>query len=208
MGWKSKETDEFIDLALEGKGPEELSRYFGVSPEEVGAHFMRTFYPSKPYIPWGRRRSRTGQKMTALELKIIRRHHDKGIPTAHTARILQRKPNEICPDYYGKITFNQMKCLAPVSDQLLAHHYLYHVNKHPIITDQAYDTEKEEELEFGGGGPLLKAIAATKKDVADYPPHIRSLAYYMLYKFMQVTGEWNDRIVPYGWTKEERHWKK
>lgn len=193
-----------MDLVLDGFAPPAIAAEMGYSEEFIKAQFRPTFYPSKPYIPWGRRKVRTGRKMTKLELDIIKRHHEMGYPTAHTAKMLQRKPGEICPDYYGKITFNQMKCLAPVSDQLLAHHYLYHVSKTPIITDQAYEDAKAEEIEFGGGGPFLHAISETQKRVGDYPPHIRSLAYYMLYKFMEVTGEWNDRVLPYSWGLERK----
>lgn len=202
--WSGRETDQFMDLVLDGKSPETIAATLGRPAELIKAKFKPIFYPSKPYIPFGRRKVRAGTKMTKLELEIIKKHHEMGYPTAHTAKMLQRKPGEICPDYYGKITFNQMQCLAPISDQLLAHHYLFHVNKTPIITDQAYDDQKAEEIEFGGGGPLLHALAGTSGNATDYPPHIRSLAYYMLYKFMEVTGEWNDRVLPYSWGLERK----
>lgn len=206
-GWLLKDNDLFMDAVLDGKDPEEIACMFNRSVKEVGRHFHQVFYPSKPYHPWGRRKSRTGMKLTQLELKIIHKHNEAGIPVAHTARMLARKPIEINPDYYGRITFRQMKCLAPVADQLLAHHYLYYVSKSPIISDQAYDEAKEEEIEYGGGGPLLRAIAETDKQVCNYPPHIRSLANYMHYKFMEVTGEWNDRVLPYSWGVEKREGK-
>lgn len=201
--WTPKETDLFMDAVLDGKTPEEIAEEFRRTVPEIGAQFNAAFYPPIPYHPYGRRKARTGMKMTAIELKIIKKHHDNGIPVAHTARMLQRKPGEIAPDYYGKITFNQMRCLAPVSDQLVAHHYLHHISKTPIISDQAYDEMKEEEIEFGGGGPFLKEIAKART-VACYPPHIRSLAFYMLYKFMEVTGEWNDQVLPYSWSQENK----
>jgi hypothetical protein len=197
--WTPALTDKFMDLVLDGMTPEDISEELLIDVEKVRTHFKPTFYPDKPYLPHGRRISRSGKKMTELELKIIRKHAESGIPTAHTARMLARKPGEIAPDYYGKITFNQMRCLAPVSDQLLAHHYLFHVAKTPIVSDQGYDESKEEEIEFGGGGPFLHTISGTAKRAVDYPPHIRSLAYYMLYKFMEVTGEWNENSLPYKW---------
>lgn len=202
--WTLKERDGFIEMVLDGWTPARIAEALGREEEFIKTRFKPTFYPNKPYVPYGRRKARTGMKMTKLELEVIEKALKIGYPVAHIARLLARKPNEICPDYYGKITFNQMRCLAPISDQLLAHHYLYHVAKQPIITDQAYDTEKAEEIEFGGGGPFLHAIAKTEKRVGDYPPHIRSLAYYMLYKFMEVTGEWNDRVLPYSWGVERK----
>jgi hypothetical protein len=202
--WTWKERDQFMDLVLDGRTSGAIAEELGRDEAFIKAQFRPTFYPAEPYIAYGRRKSRVGMKMTQLELQIVQKHHEMGYPTAHTAKMLARTPNEICPDYYGKITFNQMRCLAPVSDQVLAHHYLYHANKTPIITDQAYDDAKAEEIEFGGGGPLLHALAKTNGKVTDYPPHIRSLAFYMLYKFMEVTGEWNDRVLPYSWGLERK----
>jgi hypothetical protein len=206
--WTLKERDQFMDLVLDGWTSGAIAEELGRDEAFIKAQFRPTFYPNQPYIPYGRRKTRVGMKMTQLELQIIQKHNEIGYPVAHTAKMLARTPNEICPDYHGKVTFNQMRCLAPISDQVLAHHYLYHICKTPIVTDQAYDDAKQEEIEFGGGGPMLHALAEAGRAVGDYPPHIRSLAFYMLYKFMQVTGEWNERVIPYGWTKEEKHWKK
>lgn len=93
-----------------------------------------------------------------------------------------------------------MKEVAPTCDILLAHRYLFHCAKTPIISDRTYDDAKHEEIEFGAGGPFLNKPASDK--VIDYPPHIRSLAYYLLYKFMEARGEWNANALPYGWKNE------
>jgi hypothetical protein len=201
--WTLQERDAFMDLVLDGQTSGAIAEELGRDEAFIKAQFRPTFYPAKPYVPWGRRKTRVGMKTTQLELQIIKKHHELGYPVAHTAKMLARTPKEICPDFYGKITFNQMRCLAPVSDMVLAHHYLFHVSKSPIITDQAYDEAKEEEIELGGGGPMLRALADAKTAV-DYPPHIRSLAFYMLYKFMEVTGEWNTGVLPYSWGLETK----
>lgn len=202
--WTLKERDAFMEMVLDGFPASVIAADLGRTEEFIKGRFKPTFYPRQPYVAFGRRKSRVGMKMTQLELQIAHKHHEMGYPVAHTARMLARRPSEICPDYYGRITFNQMKCLAPVSDMILAHHYLYHANKSPIITDQAYDEAKAEEIEFGGGGPMLHALAKTSGKVTDYPPHIRSLAYYMLHKFMEATGQWNDRVLPYSWGLETK----
>lgn len=207
MGSKTKaakERDQYMDLVLDGLQPKEVASALGWTPDEAKAYFRRAFYPPEPYVPHGRRKARSGMKMTQLELKIVSKHHEAGVPVAHTAKMLQRKPDEICPDYHGRVTFNQMKCLAPVSDQILAHHYLYHVSKTQIVTNQAYDSAKAEEIEFGAAGPMLRALSEAHGRATDYPAHIRSLAYYMLYKFMEVTGEWNDNVLPYSWGLEQK----
>jgi hypothetical protein len=200
--WTLSERDAFMDLVLDGQTSGAIAKELGRDEAFLKAQFRPTFYPQKPYVACSRRKSRVGMKMTQLELEIVKKHNEMGYPVTHTAKMLARTPGEICPDYYGKITFSQMQCLAPVSDMVLAHHYLYHVSKTPIITDQAYDDAKAEEIEFGGGGPLLHALAKTSGKVTDYPPHIRSLAFYLLYKFMEATGEWNDRVLPYSWGLE------
>lgn len=205
-----RERDRYIDLVLLGKTPSQIAATLGWSVGKAQAFFRAAFYPDAlpgraPYAPTGDRINRSGRKMTQLELNIIAHHAKAGVPPAHTAVILQREPAEICPDYHGRIKFHHIRCLAPVSDLLLAHHYLHHVNGTTIIEHKEYDAAKAEE-----GEPFEEAVKKIRADggrVLDYPAHIRSLAYYLLYKFMEATGEWNEKSIPYGWTKE-RHWKK
>lgn len=205
-----KELDRYLDLVLLGKTPEQVAAKLGWSVGKVKAFFRPAFYPDAPgtrapYLVTGKRINRSGRKMTQIELKIVDHHAKAGVPPAHTATILQRKPSEICPDYHGRIKFHHLRCLAPVTDLLLANHYLWHVDGRQIIEDKEYDAALAEE-----GEPFEDAVKKIRADggrLGDYPPHIRSLAYYLLYKFMEVTGEWNEKIIPYGWTKE-KHWKR
>ncbi len=189
--WTGKDLDQFMDMVLDGKSPKALAEHYGWTVEEVGEQFREAFYPSEPYRPWGRRKDRSGLPMTSVEQQIIAKHQASGIPAAHTARMLQRRPDEINNDYWGVIKFNQLKCLAPVQDQLLAHHYLFHISKHPIIKNSEYDAARKSQK--------ISELKKIRRGVEDYPHHIRALANYMLFKFMEATGEWNSRWLPYSW---------
>jgi len=204
VSWTKQKTDLFMDLVLEGYPPTRISEQLKVPVPEVKAHYKRAFFPKEPYAPASIRKSRAGKQLTKLEKEIIRLHHEIGIPVAFTARILARNPGDIVPDYDGKITFDVMKNFSPATDQLIAHHYLYHVSKTPVISDQAYDDAKAEEIEFGGGGGWLKILSESRREAVSYPPHIRSLAFYMLYKKMEAEGKWNWRILPHHWGTEKR----
>lgn len=205
MNWTSENRDLFIDLVLSGAKPEALANRFKLRVFDVKDLFQRAFYSNDDYIPY-RRIPRTGKPLTELETNLITKCYKKGIPVSTIAKLLARKPEEIPPAKAPPITdkaFAMMKAVAPVTDQLLAYHYLYHVSKNPIISDKTYNDAKAEEIEFGGGGWWLHLISKSRKRVVDYPPHIRSLAYYMLYKFMEGAGKWDETKLPYSWGAEK-----
>lgn len=202
MDWSDRDTDRFMDMVLSGNDAYDIARAVGKSPSEVRSHFQEAFYPID-YEPSMPRIWRGGKKMTELEKRLIRKHLKRKTPVKIIARILQRKPDEILPDLKGEAKSHSMRTVAKDADVLAAHHYLFHQSKRPIISDQAYDSLKAAELEFGNGAELLKMISEAK-GVVDYPPHIRSLANYMLYKFMEETGEWNNDKLPYSWSKEKK----
>jgi hypothetical protein len=89
----------------------------------------------------------------------------------------------------------------PPLDLLVAHHYLFYVARRPIISWPNFQEAKKQEPEYGS---WYKTLPSRERAVCDYPPHIRSLAYYMLYKFMEETGEWHQESLPYGWTAEPK----
>jgi hypothetical protein len=188
--------DTLLDLWFKGLPLLEVSERLDRAPEWVVKH-IRDFRCSKEkaeaYEPM-QRRWRGGRKITKREQKFIRAHEKRGIPVTATARLLQRKPNEIRKDFRGEININRMKEVAPTCDILLAHRYLFYCAKHPVITDQAYDLAKYEEIEFGAGGPFLLQPASDK--VTDYPPHIRSLAHYIQYKDMDNKKQINYDQLP------------
>lgn len=194
--------DRILDAyCSERIGPKEFSIKFECSLPEVKKVIQSALSDAAfihAYLPY-RRVSRQGMRFTENENRLIQRHQEKGISTEDTARMLMRKPNEVLPDYKGQISIERMKQVAPRVDVLLACRYLYWCTKKKVISDQAYDEAKAEEIEFGGGSDMLTRSASNK--VVDYPPHIRSLAFYMLYKEMVRTGKWEPDVLPAGWAE-------
>lgn len=98
------------------------------------------------------------------------------------------------PDYTDNAKVNRMKEVAPLVDQVLAHRYLFYCSKKPIISNEAYDDAKEEAMEFGGGFDILSEPASDRP--VDYPAHIRSLAFYLLYKTEALKEYPNKNCLP------------
>ena len=194
--WSGFDTDAFMDSVLDGKTSEEVAIALGRSEELIRAKFKPIFYPETPYKPSGPRLVRTGKPLTRLERSIIAKHREAGYSIKQTALMLMRHPDEI----------GQTKGSTFVSstDELVAHHYLYHLSKHPVLPDEEYDEKKARESQTEPGKSVLEALTNGEKGVADYPAHIRSLAHYMLYKHMVRTGRWNHDALPYSWGSKKK----
>ena len=191
------ERDRYMDLVLLGKTPSQIAETLGWSLARVREGFRAAFYPDEPYRPTGKRMNREGKPMTQLELKIAECHAKAGVPAAHTARMLARAPEEVDPNY-----FDAFPGAPPEEDLLYAHKFLYHCSSKQIISDDEYDRRVQRLLD-GKVGKVVSFLHDPKK-VELYPAHVRALAYYMLYKFMEATGEWDDDALPYAWGKERK----
>jgi hypothetical protein len=180
--WKKKETDKMLDLYLAGGHPKEIAYKLQRNPKAIKRRLEQFTYNerdrTRKYEP-RRRISRKGMRWTENEKLIKQECLVRGVPVSDIARVLQRNANEVMPDYKGEIQVNSFMDIAPRNDLLLAHRYLYWVAKKPIISNQAYDAAKKEELEFGACSELLKPASG---HAVDYPAHIRYLAFYMLYR--------------------------
>lgn len=198
--WTPEETDKLLNRALPGKSLTELARLHNRNPKSIRRHWDEILYNERgkgasDYKPV-RRIWRGGMRITPMEQKIIDRHLRDGVPLEITARILQRKPKEIRPDYEGEYKLKRLKDVALTADIVQALRYLYHCSGISVVSDQAYDDAKAEEIEYGGAGDIL--LQPASKRVVDYPAHIRSLAYYMHFKFMEKTGQWKtDQLPPH-----------
>lgn len=212
MPWKKKERDKALDLFFRGTHPSRIAIKLGRNPKAVERLIQEYRYNERDkalrYEP-RRRVSRKGQRMTKNEWMFVKSHGKRNIPREVTARLLARAPGEILVnelvDYRQnkevtkietQIKFNFLKAAAPTLDQLLAHKYLYWVAKCPVIPDKEYDSAKAEEIEFGCGAESLESASGFRKAL-DYPAHIRSLAFYLQYKFQEATGKWKPYQMPY-----------
>jgi hypothetical protein len=213
MPWKKRERDKALDLFFRGTHPSRIAIKLQRNPKAVERLIQEYRYNERNkavrYEP-RRRLSRRGLPMTQNEWMFVKSHRKRGLAPEVTARILQRADGEVLVHQLiqkfpikkeaarieSQIKFNFAKTVAPSLDQLLAHHYLYHCAKCPVISDKDYDCAKAEEIEFGCGREAIEKAAGYRK-VIEYPPHIRSLAYYLQYKFMEASGKWQTSRLPY-----------
>lgn len=210
--WDGLDTDRAIEFIIQHNWRkltvQRLARELERTPYSVKRHMQEILYNERgkgalKYKPT-KRHSRCGLPFTRFEKKVlIPRHLRDEIPIVVTACILQRKPEEIREDWTGTKKNNRLKDVAPVVDLVLAHRYLYWCAKRPIISDQSYDLLKKEELEFGGGFDLLSEPASSRP--CDYPAHIRSLAYYMMFKEEDKKEEpFMDSLPPDFWQHRKK----
>ncbi len=86
-----------------------------------------------------------------------------------------------------------IKDIAPMLDILQALRYNYYCAKRAVVPNRVYDEAKEEEMEYGGGSPILSQPASDRP--TDYPSHIRCLAFYMHYKYeMKQPVPWQNGL--------------
>lgn len=200
--WSDEEWNAVLEMFIQGAMPQRVAHAFNRSEDSIRRRILRLVKNedglAERYVPL-RRTSRKGTRLTNTDDWIIKKGEEAGVPASLTAKILMRDPNEIRLDIRGALKVNLMKQAAPTTDVLWALRFLYHCSKVSIVSDQAYDTALAEEIEYGGGSAILGVKAS--KVVSDYPPHIRSLAFYLHFKHMEEKGEWKADKLPMGWVK-------
>lgn len=199
-----RQRDRILDLYFKGRKIRRIAKIIGI--ELTDAQLCLKLHRTNPgvveeYKPV-RRTARKGLPVTENEWKFFHSHKKRGIPLEETAALLCRSFRDFLTPIGttkidGQLKFNFMKSAAPTLDQLLAHKYLYYHANCPVISDKEYDSAKAEEIEFGCGRETL-AEAKHWRQVCDIPPHIRSLAYYIQYKFLEAQGlREKGRTLPY-----------
>jgi hypothetical protein len=93
------------------------------------------------------------------------------------------------------------KLHLPTLDFLLACRFLYWCAKKPLIADEVYDTMKEEEMEYGTGTAALSLPASDRP--IHYRDHIRSLAFYLLYREEVAKDHPDYNCLPPGWFQDK-----
>lgn len=181
--WTQSDTDKMLDLFFSGMSTVEVAERLRASVQNVRMRlkpFLFNIDDRAKNYQSNFRVSRKSKSLSFTEKKVIETYQQNNIPLKYLVKLLQRPLSEIDPDDIGKAKAKVMKDVATGTDLVLAHRYLYHCTHTSIISDQAYDDLKAEEMEYGGGHGLLSQKAS---DLAiDYPPHIRSLAYYLQFK--------------------------
>lgn len=205
--WAPEEDDAFLDRFLSGLTPERLAVRLNRTPKAIKRHWEEFKYDERNTATNYRaykRSSRQGRRITPIEQELIDAHRERGVLPEVTACLLQRKTNEFVTDFKSIIKNNRLKDVAGSADLLLAHRYLYWCAKQPIISDEAYDQLKSEELEFGGAESVLLQPASDKP--IHYPAHIRHLAFYMQFKDWENKGEPRELEdkMPHGMVSEHK----
>lgn len=198
--WLKIDTDHMLDRFCIGGSPKVIAHDLKRNPKAIRRRCEQFVYNERnratDYQP-KQRVSRAGRNLTKNEEWLIQEHRKRNIPTSVTARVLQRNANEIAPDVKGEIQLNAAKAVASTDlDVLWATSYVLHACHYPIISTQAYEAEKKDQIEFGDGVDVITDKKFESENNQHYPPHIRSLGYYLLDRHMKSTGKWDPDKLP------------
>lgn len=207
--WMKSETDRMLDLYFKGTHPDRIAVVLKRNPKAVKRRLEQFTYNEDGRAvryEMFERDSRRGMRLTENEKLIIKAHVERNVPLEATASLLCRKVEEIRGESTvpstmpvakeGKEEHIWLKKVAPTLDLLIAHHYLFWQAKQPIISNQDYDDLKQEEIEYGCGKAAVEAVSKFRQ-VCDYPPYIRYLAFYMQFRFCVASGKWDLPKLPY-----------
>jgi hypothetical protein len=133
-----------------------------------------------------KRKDRRGKPITENERRVIQWTGEYGIPASAVARFLQRDVSELGSGPSPR--FRRMREASFGVDLIFAYRFLYYVKGISILSDKAYDELERKEIKTGDGGDLLETSVGS--DVADdYPPHVRALASYLIFKYSSRDGD-------------------
>lgn len=192
--WTSSENDRMIELYLCGSPPDRIASAMERNPKAIKRRLEQFAYNERDlterYQPV-RRTPRKGKRLTETERLLIKGWKERKVTPKAQARFLQRDVRELGLDREDLTALNDMRKVGAGVDLLMAYRYLYYVKGHSIVSDQAYDELEKEEIEFGAYGyKMLKKPGSDRAE--DYPPHIRSLALYLVFKYSKKDEQRND----------------
>jgi hypothetical protein len=210
--WMKSDTDRMLDLYFNGADPDRIAYLLKRNPKAVARRLEQFTYNederAERYDMF-KRDSRRGKRLTENEKVFIAAHVERKVPMEATARVLCRRVEEIrgesitssrnkVEDSKGnaKLEHNWLKQVAPTLDMLIAHHYLFWQAKQPVISNKEYDDLRAEEIEYGCGKAAVEAVSKFRQ-VLDYPPYIRYLAFYIQFRYQVASGKWELPKLPY-----------
>lgn len=174
--WKRSETDTFLDLHLAGTHPREIAYKLQRNTKAIKRRIeMFTNNERDRAIRYEPRQrvSRQGQRMTENEKLIIKAHKERGVPIEATARLVQRKEDEINPDWKRQVQVKESAVFAPTLDLLLACRYAKLKWQKRLLNDDTIARLAHEEREYGGNAKLLDMMPESM------PERISFLAVYL-----------------------------
>lgn len=184
-------TGKVLNLFCAGAPPSRIAERLDASTKDV-KETMRKLLKDRNtiglYTPYDRE-SRQGMRITQNEWLLIKSHKALDIPPEVTAMMLQRKVKEFHSELNQDVreAWADMKRTGTGVDLCLAYRYCYYVKNISIIPDKAYDELEAEEREFGANSQVLETVGSDNAE--DYPPHIRALGMYLLFKYAERKGK-------------------
>lgn len=195
--WKKSEVDRVLDHWLSDHTVKDIAieedRHPSEVHEKLKAFLMNLDGKAERYEPRSRK-MRRGLALTDNERIVIRSHKKLGVPTQGTARLLCRPVGEVDPDgaEHERQHLVRLRQLAVGVNLIQAYQYAFHCHKVRLVSDQAYDDQKQEEIEYGGGSEVL--LEPASKRVVDYPHFIRYLGMYLMFR---KGGPFAGKAFPY-----------
>lgn len=185
--WKRSETDRLLDLYLGGMVPKRIAVELQRNPKAVKRRLEQFIYNERGWVERYEpklRISRRGMRFTQNETLLLQSHQQRKVDSKDTARLLQRPVSDFDSDVQSKTFHVDAKQVGVGVDLVLAYRCAYYCHHISLVTDSAYDALEKEEIEFGQNGHLLKDKVGSDK-LEDYPPHIRALTMYLLFKYAE-----------------------
>lgn len=188
--WPPEEDDLLLDRYFGGMSPPRIAAKHNRTPKSINRRIEQIrnneYGLAEKYQP-KKRLSRKGMRMTQSELLFLNYFKKKGLSLKLLAKILQRPVREFGVDREEREKVIDMKKVGVDVDLCMAYRCLYYCHNISIISDTAYDELEKETIEFAAHGGLLRKPGSDRLE--DYPPHIRSLAMYLAFKYAQRKKE-------------------
>lgn len=181
--WTSSETDAFLNAYLRGQGILELARVSKRTPKGIYRKMQHFAYNTddalRDYTPRKGRETREGAPWTTNEKELLRCHREWGFPSTWSSSLLQRSVMEV---EEKKLSGCKVPSTTFQLDLLMAHRYLFHVRKTPVIANELYDKKKQKVLSKDPMAATYWFSRGATDMKMGYPPGIRDLAFYLVAK--------------------------
>jgi hypothetical protein len=177
--WKKREVDRLLDFYLSGADLGRIAASLKRNRKAIVRKLQEYIYNERDrvtnYKP-RQRTSRAGKRLTPNERQLIQECRKKKVPDTQIAAVLARPIADLDAE---EIPMQKAKAKneAPFTNTLnliLAHRYIYHIYKTPVISNATYDALKKEEQRYG---PQTDVWADRPRHI---PTHVKTLAVYLI----------------------------
>ena len=176
--WKKREVDRLLELYLAGADLGRIGASLHRNRKAIVRKLQEYIYNERDRVTNDaprERTSRTGKRLTENERQIIKECRKKKVPDEKIAILLCRNiaDLEVEETPMAKAHAKSKTPFTNTLNLILAHRYIYHIYKTPVIKNSTYDALKAEEIEFG------PQTTEWSDDPRHVPTHIKTLAIYL-----------------------------